>query len=112
MHSVLPAHLEAKRLAIAKTHNMLVVALMFSFAGALYLVATLPIGLTFALRIATVALVIIPLEAFAIYRVFKYDEKMCVRLGYMCPHCHKPLYEPRALTYLNGFCPKCGESVV
>jgi hypothetical protein len=37
---------------------------------------------------------------------------MCRRLGYVCPLCHKPLYEPGAATYLTGACPKCKKNIL
>jgi hypothetical protein len=50
--------------------------------------------------------------AYGIYRIIQHDNEMCQRLGYMCPLCHKPLYEPRAATYLTGICPKCNKNIV
>jgi hypothetical protein len=59
------------------------------------------------------AIVVVGLaEVFGIRRLFKHDDQMCERLGFMCPHCHKPLYEPRSFINVNGKCPKCGRSIV
>jgi hypothetical protein len=110
--SILPAEWESKRFAIGKRHNQIVGMLLLGLFAALFmvvpfighgspwwhvLVAFLPVGLA---------------EIYALRRVFKYDAKMCEQLGFMCPHCHKPLYEPRSFINRNGRCPKCGKSIL
>jgi len=112
MKSILPADLEAKRIAIAKTHNKLVILLllaMFSFLSAVvFTVRRLPglsrHGIFGALLLCGAG------EAYALYRIFKYDEELCKRYDFLCPNCHKPLYEPRAFVNLTGRCPKYGQS--
>ena len=39
-------------------------------------------------------------------------DKLCVKLGYVCPHCHKPLYKLTSWDYhveVTGRCPSCKE---
>jgi hypothetical protein len=51
-------------------------------------------------------------EVYGLYRIFQYDKVMCMQLGFMCPHCAKPLYEPRGLIWVNAKCPKCKRSIL
>lgn len=109
--------MEVKRISIAKAHNRLVIRLLFGLFAALLLLAVLvPHGWSKPHRQAFVVgfilLVIVPLEAYGIYWIFKRDEEFCRELGFMCPHCHKPLYEPRAFINITGRCPKCRTSVL
>lgn len=110
LKSILPPDMESKRIAIAKTHNRFLLTLMSSvFAGWLVVVLTAshqPFVLWATLFIS--ALVI----GWGIYYVIQRDNALCQKLGYICPHCHKPLYEAHASTYLTGLCPKCKRSVV
>jgi hypothetical protein len=107
---VLPPEMEAKRIQIAKRHNSLCVvmlAVMFvPWVGVLILPyrGAAVIGLALLATFAAVAC--------GIPRIIRHDDEMCRRLGYMCPICHKPLYEPRAATYLTGICPKCKKSIL
>jgi hypothetical protein len=107
---VLPPEMEAKRIQIAKRHNSLCVvmlaAMFVPWVGALILPyrGTAVVGLALMATLVSVA--------YGIYRIIQHDNEMCQRLGYMCPLCHKPLYEPRAATYLTGICPKCNKNIV
>lgn len=113
--SILPAETEAKRIQIGKRHNRLVL----TFAPAM---GILPIGAVWVgaavipghnHAVLFVALVVTALMAgYGLYRLIQYDNALCRQLEYMCPNCHKPLYEPTAITYLNGLCPKCKMSVL
>jgi len=49
--------------------------------------------------------------AVGISQIIKHDNQLCHLLGFLCPFCPKPLYEPRALI-ANTLCPKCGKDVV
>jgi hypothetical protein len=109
--SILPAELEQKRIEIAVRHNQLVGVLLLAFFGALFSCVTLlRHGPRFLMVLAMVLLLCA--EFYAIRRLFKYDEQMCEQWGFMCPHCHKPLYEPRSFINLNGRCPKCQKSIL
>jgi hypothetical protein len=116
MQSVLPTELESKRVTIAKKHNQSVLTLLAVLFIALFLLIlivrhgssahsaspSLIIGL----------LVVIALEALGIRQVLKQDNELCQQLGFMCPHCHQPLYEPRSFININGRCPKCRKSIL
>ena len=111
-NSILPPEWEAKRVAIARKHNQLVIVMILGLFLVVLLLATLSwghfpkslaIGILLALGVA---------EGYAIFRIIRYDDEMCRRLGFVCPHCRKPLYEPRSLLYRNGLCPKCRKSIL
>ena len=116
VESVLPAELEAKRRRIAKAHNRLVLALLgLMFVGLLVLAVTVlrdrshkP---TLADLVTGIAILLIA-EAYGFYRIIRHDNELCREIGYMCPLCHQPLYEPRASTWLTGCCPKCKKKIV
>jgi hypothetical protein len=115
LKSVLPPEMEARRLKIGKRHNSLLLPLIIAMGalpiGAVWVGAAVIPGYNHA--VLSVALAVTALMAgYGLYRVIQYDNALCRQPGYMCPNCHKPLYEPRAITYLNGLCPKCKKSVV
>src|SRR5215469_3559992 len=107
--SILPPELETKRISIATRHNQIVGALVLFVIGALFSIAFF---LRSHPRIWTLLAIAAAggTELYAIRRLFKYDEEICEKLGFTCPRCHKPLYEPRSFINLNGKCPKCGQS--
>lgn len=109
--SVLPPEFEAKRVTIAARHNQIVGVMVLLLLAAILSIAVVlrdsPRMWTF-LAIAVLGLA----EFFAIKRLLKYDEQLCVRFGFLCPHCHKPLYEARSFISLNGVCPKCRRSIL
>ena len=43
--------------------------------------------------------------------LIRYDDEMCEQMGFICPNCHKPLYEPRSFMNQNGRCPKCRQII-
>jgi phage FluMu protein Com len=112
--SILPPDMESKRIRIGKRHNSLVLILLLA-------VGILPIALMLAgaaffrgyhNAIVVVALLLMVLSGgYGLFRIIEHDNAMCRQLGYMCPTCHKPLYEAHAATYLNGLCPKCKKSI-
>lgn len=110
LKSILPPGMESKRIAIAKTHNRFLLTLMLSVFAGWFVVALTASHQRFVFWAALFvsALVI----GWGIYYVIQRDNALCQKLGYICPHCHKPLYEARANTYLTGLCPKCKRSVV
>ncbi len=115
MKSVLPPELESKRIKIAKVHNLLVCVLLGLLFGLLLIAVLLPHSPThkpFSMVLVVAFLAIGLLEAYGIYRIIQHDNELCRQLGYMCPFCHKPLYEARASTWVDGLCPKCHKSVV
>jgi|SRR5271166_363720 len=109
--SVLPPDLEEKRLAIARIHNRLTIILLFGFMGSLLALARFVPRPWNTGGMVTVGLALIGVEIYAIYRIFEYDKTLCVRLRFVCPHCGKPLYEPRGIINVTGRCPKCRKSV-
>lgn len=114
MKSVLPPDLESKRQKIAKTHNRLVLGLLAGMFATIFLLLGIapkrnPLGRDFLLG-GVFTLVV--LEAYGIYRIIKYDEELCRQLNFMCPHCHKPLYEPRGFINITGRCPKCKKLII
>jgi hypothetical protein len=112
MKSDLPAPLEAKRLAIARIHNRLVLGLLVSLFLAVALsVAVFPRPWHWPM-VVLVGVTILVAEFWSLYRIFQYDKTLSVRYGYLCPHCHAPLYEPRSFINVTGLCPKCRRSVV
>jgi hypothetical protein len=98
--SVLPPEWESKRIAIAERHNLLVGAV--GFAPLTLYVMLLVLAQVLGYRpsppsVVTGGLfVCLAVEIYGLLRVLKYDAVMCERLGFMCPHCGKPLYEPRS----------------
>ena len=116
MKSVLSPESEAKRVRIAKAHNRLVIVLLISMILFLFIfIWIVPHGLSKPSRIEAVVgsfLIIAALEAYGIYRIIKHDEELCRQLGFMCPHCGKPLYESRSFINITGRCPKCRGNVI
>lgn len=115
MKSILPAEMEAKRIKIGKRHNWLVLALVpamgiLPIATIWFGAAVIPSHNHSALLLALVMTALV--AGYGIYRIIQHDNALCRQLGYLCPNCHKPLYEPHAATYLNGLCPKCKKSVL
>jgi ribosomal protein L37AE/L43A len=107
--SVLQGELAAKRNQIAKTHNRLVITLLGVLFVAMIGFAALARGIPHAVPVFLTSLVIG--EVYGIYRIVLHDNEQCRQLGFICPFCHKPLYEARALIW-NTLCPKCGEDIV
>ena len=103
--SVLPPELELKRATIAKAHNRRVFLLLPMLAvlfSLLFLSLPLvPHSWSKAYLFGFILLIIAPLEGYAIYRVSKFDDRLCKDLDFMCPHCHKPLYEPSWALYVT-----------
>jgi hypothetical protein len=100
------------RLAIARTHNRLVLVLL----GSLFVVVALSVT-AFPRPWRGAAMVffgvtILVVELWLLYRIFQYDKVLCRRYGFVCPHCQAPLYEPRGFINVTGLCPKCRRSVL
>jgi hypothetical protein len=112
MKSVLPPDLELKRLAIGRVHNRLVLALL----GSLFLLLALCVAIFprpwHVPLVVLVMVTVLAVEFWLIYRLFQYDKVLSLRYGYLCPHCHAPLYEPRGYINMTGLCPKCRRSVI
>jgi hypothetical protein len=113
--SILPAEMEAKRIQIGKRHNSLLLPLIIATGalpiGAVWVGAAIIPGYNHAVLFVALAMTAL-MVGYGLYRVIQYDNALCRQLGYMCPNCQKPLYESRAITYLNGLCPKCKKSVL
>jgi hypothetical protein len=109
LRPVLPPEMEAKRIQIGKRHNSLCVLMVLAMAVPWVGVFILPNrrSLIWLAPVATGFTVL-----YGIKRIIRHDDEMCQRLGYMCPICHKPLYEPQAATYLTGVCPKCKKNIL
>ncbi|HKF03917.1 MAG TPA: hypothetical protein VKB49_16470 [Candidatus Sulfotelmatobacter sp.] len=112
--STLPPKMESKRIRIGKRHNSLAMILMLSVFA--LMIATMLAGAALFPGHQPAIIVIaltgsLLLEGFGLYGISEHDNAMCHQLGYLCPNCHKPLYEARAATYLNGLCPKCKKSI-
>lgn len=116
VESVLPAELEAKRRRIAKSHNRLVLALLgLMLVGLLLLAVAVPRERSHKPTIPGLIagfVLIVAVEAYGFYRIIRHDNNLCREIGYLCPLCHQPLYEPRASTWATGICPKCKKKVV
>lgn len=108
--SVLPPEMEASRLRIANEHNLLCGLLLFALLAIWIIVAVVRPHHRLILWVAVAATVLI--EGFGLCLIFQHDTTLCRRLGYLCPLCHKPLYEPRSPTFLTGLCPKCKRSIL
>lgn len=79
---------------------------------ALFVFATgkiLPRGFPHAFVVVIAGLIAV--EGYGLYRILQHDKDMCLQLGFICPFCHKPLYEPHALIW-NTLCPKCKKDIV
>jgi hypothetical protein len=112
MKSALPPELETKRLAIARVHNRLIIGVLLGFwavAASIVFLSPRPISMrTLALYGVLVGAGVI----YAMYRIIRYDKAISARLGFVCPHCQAPLYEPRGFINVTGICPKCKRSVI
>jgi hypothetical protein len=107
--TVLQGEWEEKRNKIGKTHNLLLIAVLpIAFVAANLVSMVLPRGTPYI--VVVFLAVFVGTEGYGIYRIFRYNNDQCRRLGFMCPFCGKPLYEPRALIW-NTLCPKCGKSI-
>jgi hypothetical protein len=115
MISVLPEHLEEKRRLIARAYNTRILLIL----GCLF---TLMLSQAFLLPnyanhdqrvwIAIGALALFaPFGAYAGYRAIKRGDQLCRDLGFLCPHCGKPLFEARGRIEATGNCPKCKRSI-
>ena len=92
MKSILPADLEAKRVAIAKTPNKLVILLLLAmFIIFFFAVAPILAPQRNPYAIFEALLLCLVDATYGLYRVFKYDEQLCRRYGFLCPHCQKSL---------------------
>jgi hypothetical protein len=105
--------LAQKRARIAKSHKLRVVAFLGAASAAFPVF--LGVQKPFLVRIPPTSVLLflgflIISEAYAIYRTIQHDNEMCRDLGFMCPFCHQPLYEARALIW-NALCPKCGKDI-
>jgi hypothetical protein len=114
MKSILPPDLELKRLTIAKKHNQLVLAMCSVVLGLalIFIVSRLHGHALPRSQFIAALLIVGTVEAYAIYRILQYDKEMCRQLGFLCPHCQQPLYEPRSFINMNGRCPKCQKSIL
>jgi hypothetical protein len=112
MKSVLPPALEAKRLAIARIHNRLVLALLASFILLFALCVAVFPRPWHSPALVLVGVAVFGVEFWALYRVIQYDKVLSRRYGFLCPYCQAPLYEPRGFINVTGLCPKCRRSVV
>lgn len=118
MQSVLPPGLESKRIAIARRHNHLVIALLIAtvavlFAALLLLTKLAPNpGPHKTPLLVSVIVFIVIFEVYGIRRISRQDDELCRQLGFLCPHCHKPLYDPRGFISITGRCPKCRASAL
>lgn len=114
--SILPPDLEAKRFTITKSNNRRVRRLVLAvFVYAILLVYLLPHILRdrpMDYLVIFVAGTSVLLMGYGLYRIIQHDNEMCRQLGFMCPHCGRPLYEPQGFISLNGRCPKCRRSVL
>ncbi|SRR5579871_674723 len=112
MESVLPPNLEAKRLRIARTHNLLVVGLLLGLVSLLLLFAVALPQPRNAVSLLLIAVPVVLAEAYAIYRIISYDKELCRRVGFVCPFCGAPLFVARGSIHVTGLCPKCRRSVI
>ncbi len=114
--SILPPDLEAKRFTIMKSNNRRIRRLLLAmFVCAILLVQLLPHIPPDWQRAYVVIFglcIFILLVGYGLYRIIKHDNEMCRQLGFMCPHCGKPLYEPQGFISQNGRCPKCRRSIL
>ena len=115
--SILPTELESKRLAIAKSHNLLCVYMLALVLGIPLLVIAVFDITHPSLKTGMVGLVVAVvveglIEAFGLRHIVQRDNELCRQLGYLCPFCHEPLYQSRAATWANGLCPKCRKGIV
>jgi hypothetical protein len=114
--SILPAEWESKRVAIAKRHNQLVGTMLLVLFATLYMLFRVLVRVPSPSHphvAAFVALFAVGLaEIYVLHRIFQHDRVMCEEQGFMCPHCHKPLHEPRGFINVSGRCPKCRASIL
>ena len=115
MRNVLPERYTAAGQAISKSHNIRVLLLLVTFLAAMILwvlflsrYAPAPyrkdaaIGYLCALGVAVF---------YGIFRIAKHDKAKCYELGYICPHCGRPLYSSKGFEKVTGRCPACRKTV-
>ncbi len=103
--SGLPPKLEAKRLLVAKAYNQFMI-LNFGVVVAL-LVAILVFVRWFGHPAIYGLGLVLPVEVAMIHFGTRRGDGLCRKLDFLCPHCHRPLFEARSTAYLTGNCPKC-----
>ena len=103
--SGLPPELEAKRRVIAKAYNdvakLNLLIVMGLLLAVMFLVARLGHAAIYGLG------VILPVEVAVMYYSVRRGDALCRKMDFLCPHCHRPLFEARSTAYLTGTCPKC-----
>lgn len=115
MNSVLPDHLEQKRLIIARANNRRVIRVLVvlgvTLLGVALMLRDLPKEQRFPILLTILGVAFV-LEVYILRNGWKENEEMCRSLGFMCPHCGGTLYEPRSFISINGLCPKCRKPVI
>ena len=118
MISKLPPELESKRLLVAKRHNLLAGGWGLFLLGMptifLFLVNSRQrLAHAVPTKVVAIGFVIEFVLLFAgLFRILKYEERLCAEIGFVCPHCGKPLYVARDMGLLDGICPKCHNSLL
>ena len=105
MTSVLPRSFEAAQLKIKRTNKILLYAIL----GALPIVALL---LPPDLPPFASVLILLILVGVSVAGGLAYLNYLCRKLGYVCPYCHKPLYDQKGRIRETGICPRCKRSVL
>ena len=118
MISKLPPDLESKRVFVGKRHNLLaggwglfllgVPAIALQIVNSRHLL-THPVSTNSLLTGLALEFV---LFIAGLFRILKYEEKLYAQIGFVCPHCAKPLYVARDMGLLDGICPKCHKNLL
>lgn len=118
MISKLPPDLESKRLFVAMRHNLLCggwgLFLLGVPAIALQVVNSRhPLAHPVSTKVVLVGFVVeFALLFVGLFRVLKYEEQLCIQIGFVCPYCAKPLYVARNMGLREGICPKCHKNLL
>jgi hypothetical protein len=111
--------LRAKNGIVRKTHNRIVVLMLLGFWFAFFLtIKMMNLGASKSERGnigLACAVTIVCAEAYAFYRLFRHERKLCRQINYVCPSCGEPLYpfcskrleSPSSSLFRTGKCPMC-----
>jgi hypothetical protein len=111
MNSVLPPEMEEKRLLIARSNNWRALWLIVvPFVASMTLMYFYPKAFDDAhlpLTGAVFGIVVV----LGFIGSIKYNRVLSRRLGFVCPKCGKPLYDPDYFIQIDGKCPRCKKQV-
>lgn len=109
MTSALPPALEANQIRIKKISKALQQSILVAAIGGLYLIAKLRNYFHYGGDSRLDICLLLVLYCVAMATAYKYREKLCRKINFVCPHCHKTLYDGTSKILVTGCCPNCKE---